>query len=570
MTHIFIRAKFSVLALYFIFSTYTNAEDTQLIVPKDIIYHNAIIYTVNPLRPWAESLVVRNGKIVAVGSNEEIDNEIGNETIKIDLGGRFVLPGFHDSHVHPITGGLKTRGLFVHPESNADGVAKIIADYAYNNPNVKIIIAKGFGAQVVAHRTILDNVVSDRPVFIEGFGGHSVWLNSSALALAGINKNTVTPEGGAIIRDENTGDPTGLLIDSAAFLAHKVMPREKVGFTEKIEIGNEVLERMTTYGITSFKDAMVEEEILAVYNELEKKGELNHRIAAAILISGFGLDKDGEVKARKLLKSRHNYQTSLINPNFVKVFLDGVPPAMALLDPPPSIKEPMTRPFVKRPQLDKLVSELDTAGVSVMVHAHGDAAIREFLDAVENTRRHNGKGVTHHIAHCSTIRHDDALRLRFLGVVCEMSPYIWFPSEGMKAASAILGEALIRRAYAAGTVVAAGGSLAAGSDWAYDNLDLNPLPYLEALVSRKDPFGRTPGQFNPDQALSVAQAIKTFTLNGAIAMGTEKETGSIEKGKLADFIVLDKNLFNIPVDSISDVNVDLTIFDGRVIFRREK
>ena len=198
----------------------------------------------------------------------------------------------------------------------------------------------------------------------------------------------------------------------------------------------------------------------------------------------------------------------------------------------------------------------------------GTAAIREFLDAVENTRQHSGKRVTNHIAHCSTIHPDDALRLRLLGVVCEMSPYIWFPSAGMTAASGILGEALIRRAYAAGTVVAAGGPLAAGSDWAYDNLDLNPLPYLESLVSRKDPFDRTPGQFNPDQALSVAQAIKTFTLNGALAMGTEKQTGSIEKGKRADFIVLDKNLFNIPVDSISEVNVELTVFNGQVVFQK--
>lgn len=535
----------------------------------DAVYRNGAIYTLDELRPWAEAIAVRDGRIVAVGNDAEVAARVGKGTRIVDLDGRFVLPGFRDSHVHPILGGLKTRGLFVHPDLDAEAAAAVIGDYARAHPGQRIIVARGFGSQLKPHRSVLDRQVPDRPVFVEGFSGHSLWLNSAALALAGIDRNTATPAGGAIIRDEPDGEPTGLLVDTAAYLAQAVMPDARPTLAEKVAVGRRVLAEMSRYGITAFKDAIVDEDVLAVYRTLEREGALHQRVAAAILVSGFGLTPEQEAEARRLVERRGQYRSRLIDPDFVKLFLDGVPPAMALIDPPPTIPDPMTEPLIRGAELQRTLAAYDAQGIGVMAHAHGDAAIRAFLDALAGVRRDRpGPGPAHQVAHCSTIRAADAERLRELGAVCEMSPYIWFPSPLMQAASGVLGHDLTLRAYPAGTVTAAGGPLAAGSDWAYDNLDLNPLPYLEALVSRRDPLDRTEGVLNPDQALSVAQAIRTFTLNGALAMGAADVGGSIEPGKQADVVVLDRNLFSVPVDDISEARVEFTVFDGRIVYQR--
>lgn len=538
--------------------------------PKpDAIYFNAKAYTGNHMAPWVEAIAVDDGVIIATGDNETIKKLANRKTEKVDLGGRFVMPGLHDSHVHPIHGGLNTSGLFVHPDLKAEEAAAIIGAYAKAHPDVAIIVGSGFGPEVDAHKKYLDAVVPDRPVFVSGAGGHTLWLNSKALELAGITAETKTPEGGLIARDPATGEPTGLLVDSAAVLARSVIPEPAAGKKEKLAAARDALAKLTSFGVTSFKEAGVDAESLEVYGALEKEGALHQRIAASIRLRSLGMSPEEIATAHALVKNRDAYRTAYINPNFVKIFLDGVPPAMAVIDPPPTIEDPMTRPYIRRPELDKLIGEMDALGVGVMAHAHGDAAIREFLDAIEAVREANGPGVTHQIAHCSMIRSDDAARLESLDAVCEMSPYIWFPSPLLDGAAQVMGDAIMSRAYPASTIVETGDRLAAGSDWAFDNLDLNPLPYLEAFVTRKDPFDRNPGMFVPDQAISVAQAIHAFTLGGAVVMEAEKREGTIEVGKVADFIALDRNLFEIPATEISDAKVDYTIFDGRIVFKRD-
>jgi predicted amidohydrolase YtcJ len=222
-----------------------------------------------------------------------------------------------------------------------------------------------------------------------------------------------------------------------------------------------------------------------------------------------------------------------LHPDFVKVFLDGGPGTMALLEPTPL--NPQTRPLIDGATLDALVADYDRQGVSIMAHAHGDAAIRGFIDAVMAARRANGTGVRHHVAHCSSIHPQDVSRLVAADVVCDFSPYIWFPSPLVEGARPVLGDAHMERLYPASMMVAGGATLAGGSDWGYDNADLNPLPFLEALVTRRDPSGRTPGTWGAQWTISVPQAITVFTLNGARALRLEAETGSLEPGKRADF-----------------------------------
>ncbi|MEZ5500527.1 MAG: amidohydrolase [Steroidobacteraceae bacterium] len=538
--------------------------------PADTVLINGRVYTVNPARPWAEAIAIRAGKIVALGSTQDVVRLSGKGTEKIDLAGQFVMPGLIDSHVHPLLGGLKFTGFFIHPDLSTEGVVEKLAAYAAEHTDFPVIVGQGFGYQVDANRKYIDRVISDRPVFVKSFGGHSLWLNSAALSLAHIDRHTSAPADGVIVRDDKTGEPTGLLLDSAMELAEPFLKEEQPGFEEKYAIVREVLGEMSSYGITGAQDAMVlDGDALAVYQMMADKGELPLRIAAAILYSSpnFGTKNQSEV-AIELLSGAAAHSSQYVNPRFIKIFLDGVPPAVSLLDPPAAIAAATVEPYYDEPALNALVADMDRRGIGVVAHAHGDKAIRRFLNAVELARRSNPDGPVHHIAHCSMISPDDMPRLQKLRTVCEMSPYLWFPSATADAAAGLLGEALMRRVYPAGMVTRAGGIVAAGSDWAYDNLDLNPFPYLEAFVTRRSPFGKHDGVLGPDQALTLPQAIAVFTINGATAMGSQAVTGSIETGKAADLVVLDQNLFEIEPDRISETRVVMTLMDGRIRFRR--
>lgn len=527
-----------------------------------VLYRNARVYTVDALRPWASAIAVEDGHIVAVGDDAELASWRAGDARVVDLQGHFVMPGFHDAHVHPILGGLKYRGFWIGPEVPAAEVPARVAARLQSAPGEGTLVGEGVFSGAFVDLRALDAVAPQRPVVLYTFGGHSAWVNSAALRAAGIDRDTPAPEGGAIGRDA-TGELLGYFADEAMTLLRPVLPAAPVDVATRLAVAREVTRHMSRLGITAFKDAMVEEDDLRAYRELERRGELHQRIAAAIRLSGLSLSPAGQAAARALVQRRADYRSAQLHPDFVKVFLDGGPGTMALLAPTPL--NPQTRPLIDGTALDALVAEYDRQGVSVMAHAHGDGAIRAFIGAVVAARRANGPGVRHHVAHCSSIHPQDVPRLIAADVVCDFSPYIWFPSPLVEGARPVLGDARMERLYPASMLIAGGATLAAGSDWAYDNAELDPLPFLEALVTRRDPSGRTSGTWGAQWTLSVPQAIAVFTINGARALRLEAETGSLEPGKRADFVVLDRNLLEIDPRTIHHARVLMTVFDGRIV-----
>ena len=532
-----------------------------------VLYRNARVYTVDAARPWASAIAVEDGHIVAVGDDAELASWRGGEARVVDLQGRFVMPGFHDAHVHPILGGLKYRGFWIGPEVPAADVPARVAARLESDPGKGTLVGEGVFSGAFIDLKALDAVAPQRPVVLYTFGGHSAWVNSAALRAAGIDRDTPAPAGGAIARDAS-GELLGYFADEALTLLRPVLPPGPVDFATRLDVAREVTAQMSRLGITAFKDAMVEEDDLRAYRELERRGELHQRVATAIRISGLNLSPAGQEAARGLVKRRADYRSALLHPDFVKVFLDGGPGTMALLEPTPL--NPQTRPLIDGAALDALVADYDRQGVSIMAHAHGDAAIRAFIDAVVAARRANGTGVRHHVAHCSSIHPQDVSRLVAADVVCDFSPYIWFPSPLVEGARPVLGDAHMERLYPSSMMVAGGATLAGGSDWGYDNADLNPLPFLEALVTRRDPSGRTQGTWGAQWTISVPQAITVFTLNGARALRLEAETGSLEPGKRADFVVLDRNLLDIDPRTIHEARVLMTVFDGRTVYEAQQ
>jgi predicted amidohydrolase YtcJ len=532
----------------------------------DLVFLNGRIYTVDDKRTWAQAVAITAGRISFVGSDDRANDFIGSNTTVVDLRGRMMLPAFQDAHIHPITSGMDAAACNLSEMPGLPEYRSTIAAYAAANPDEPWILGGGwsmavFGPGAMPSRSILDELVSDRPVYLSSADGHTGWANSAALKIAGIDKDTPDPADGRIDRDPATGEPIGSLQEGAMSLVTRHIPATTPA---NREAGlRYTMKMLNAYGITSVQDAIVNREELETYTSLDSRGELNLRVVAALW---WDRDRDEEQIAT-LLAMRESFTNGRVRPATVKIMLDGVMENYTAAMLEPYLVPDRTRgiPMIDPESLKQIVSALDAEDFQVHFHAIGDAAIRQSLDAVEAARNENGaRGNRHHVSHLQIIDPTDIPRFKELDVVANFQP-LWAYADKYITELTIpfIGEERTRWMYPIRSVEDAGGMIAFGSDWSVSSA--NPFYQIETAITRQDATGELEEVFIPEERISLESAIAAFTINAAFVNQQEQDTGSIEVGKYADLIVLNQDLFNVTPAEISDTRSLLTLLEGTAV-----
>ena len=542
--------------------------------PKEIadtIYTNGKIYTVNEAQPWAEAVAVKDGKFIKVGSNADVEVLQGENTVVVNLEGQFAMPGLHDPHVH-IEQAYKGEILedqllsFSSDASSIKELQQLLKEYADKNPDLKVLFAQGLPQDMFPNssptKAFIDEVIPNRPVVILSDTEHEGLLNSKALEMEGIDANTPTPEGGTIDKDSN-GEPTGYFREMAAGIwAWKHYPqlspeKHKQGLQATIAFLNSI-------GVTSVKQQHAKNPIAIAAQDLEKEGNLNARIALSWTWKG-PLEPMPIEEQEKMINERGRFSSDMIKTEFVKLSLDGnVGTTGYVLEPYLGTDSRGLPVFPNDDDLFVEVEKFDTMGIGITAHATGDAANRQLIDAIDRVKKKHGKvNVRHQLAHASLIHPDDYKRLKDLDITAEFSPVVWFQTAYTKAVTPLLGPERMSRWYPMKSVIDNGGRITMGSD--------GPLMWqdtftrLQGAVTRKDP-SKDEEALALNEAIDLPSAIKAMTLNSAYIMNMEDMVGSLEIGKYADIIILDQNLFEIPVEEISATKVLKTILAGKEVF----
>jgi len=547
-------------------STLGAAQNT--IAAADLILTNARIYTVNPQQKWAEAIAVRDGKIIEVGDKIKVDSLRGPSTKVIDGGGRLVLPGFTDCHIHFMDGSLGLTQVDLNGATTVPEVQKRVKEYADSHPDEPWILGMGwiyptFGPTALPNKKILDDIVADRPVFLIAYDGHTSWANSKALELAGIDRRTPDPRNGIIVRDAN-GEATGALKESAGDLVAVKAPKPTRG--QRIGALRKGMHEANRVGLVRVHSAGQDFEYLDLYDELRKSGDLTVRFYIAYFLDPPGLDN----QARQAIEAaRHKYNDEWISAGSVKTMLDGVvePHTAAMLAPYTDDPSVSGKLFWNPDQYKATIAELDSRGLQIFTHAIGDRAVRLALDSYANAAAVNHtRDARPRIEHIETINAQDIDRFGKLGVIASMQPLHSYPDDDtLNVWARNIGPDRASRAWVWRSIQQKGGALAFGSDWPV--VTLNPWPGVQTAVTRQTSEGEPAGGFVPQQRLSLEDTIRAYTLGAAFAGRREKTEGSIEPGKLADLIVLDRDLFRIEPSEINKTEVLLTMVGGKVVYR---
>ena len=544
-------------------------------IAPETIYTNGFIYTVNPEMPNAEALAVSDGKIIALGSNDEVQALVSDETRVVDLDGRMLMPGIHDMHAHPMEAGEKYNFQCAFPFTfTMDQIIAKLTECAAETPAGEWIRGGQWAMELmetdtVPHKDILDAITREHPIYLGDSTVHGAWLNSRALAELDIDEGTPDPQGGVILREPGTMEPTGVLVDNAAYNILDDLPAYSDEQYETALAWS--MHEMNKVGVTSVKEALTDGRSLKAFRGLDQDGRLTMKISTSIAWRMPWIDYETNVRQRA------DYATENVGTEFIKIMLDGIPPTRtaAMLDPYLPDEEhgdSFTGKLIHSPeQLTEDMVYLDGQGLTVKVHATGDRAVRVTLDAVEAARKVNGgPGMMHEISHAELIHPDDLPRFKELNVAAEFSPILWYPSPLVQVMEQVIGEERAGRFWPTRSLLEAGAHVIYGSDWPSVVPDPNPWPGIEAMVTRRDPYGNFPGTLWPEQAVDLETALRIFTLNGAAAGKQADRTGSIEVGKSADFIVLDRNIFQVPVEDISETKVLMTVVSGREVYSAEQ
>jgi predicted amidohydrolase YtcJ len=536
--------------------------------PADLVFRNGAVYTVDAVRSWASAVAVRGGRIVYVGSDSLPTGLIGSGTEVVDLGGKMLLPGFQDAHVHPVESGVEYTEVRLYEVTTSHDAADSIAAYAEAHPRLPWIKGTGWQLPIFPNgspsRTLLDRVVPDRPALLYSSDGHSAWVNSKALAIAGITRDTRDPPHGRIERDPRSGEPSGGLRESAIDLVANRMPAPTAA--ELSEGLDSAQRQANAFGITAVFAANETRPYLEAYSRADKAGTLTLRVVAALSV---GKDATTDSLLPRLRDWRSRFASARVHPIAVKLYADGVleTGTAALLQPYLNRHGDTGTPTYDQPTLDRLVAELDHDGFQIHVHAIGDRAIRMTLDAFEKARARNGaRDSRHSIAHLELIDPADIPRFRTLGIVANFEA-LWADGDEdlTRLTEPALGPARSRWLYPIASVSRTGAVLSGGSDWSVSSL--NPLDAIEMGITHLDPERPRMRAWNPAERVDLATMLAMYTINAAYANRLEHETGSIEVGKLADFVVLDHNLFAIPPGRIHTVKVLRTILEGATVYR---
>jgi predicted amidohydrolase YtcJ len=540
----------------------------QAVTMADTVIVNARIYTVNAQQPWAEALAIRGDKVVAVGSAQEIAPYRGASTKVIDAQGKLVLPGFTDCHIHFMEGSLGLTQVDLNGTNSVAEMQTRVKEYAAAHPKEEWIEGMGwlystFGTAALPDKKFLDEIVPDRPVYLQAYDGHSSWANSKALSLAGITRETPDPPGGQIVRDAK-GEATGALKESAGGLVAKVIP--KPTHDQRLAALRLGMREANKFGLVRVHSAGQDFEYLDLYNELRQKQELSLRFYIAYFLDPPELRP---ADLEKIEQARRTYHDDWISGGVVKTMLDGVIEAhtAALLAPYSDDPQQSGKLFWEPAKYQQAITELDRRGLQIFTHAIGDRSVRLALDAYQQAAETNHtRDARPRIEHIETISAQDIPRFGKQGVIASFQPLHAYPNENvLNVWARNAGPERTQRAWVWHSIESTGGVLAFGSDWPV--VTLNPWPGVQNALTRKTTEGNPPGGFVPQERISLEDAIKAYTLGAAFAGRREKTEGSIEPGKLADLIVLDRDLFKIEPNQIARMKVLLTMVGGKVVYQ---
>ncbi len=528
------------------------------------ILFNGSVWTGNPRQPWAEAVAVRGGRIVGVGTVAEVRKRTASGATEIDLKGGLVLPGFIDSHTHFLAGGFSLSSVQLRDASSRAEFAARIAAKARGLAAGEWIVNgewdhERFDPPELPRKEWIDAATPANPVWVQRLDQHMGLANGLALELAGITRDTPAPAGGEIVKDPQTGEPTGVLKDAAMDLVAGRIPPPSAA--ENLRAAEAALREAARHGVTSLNE-MADVSSFEVFEELDRRGKLTTRVHVFIPITRVG--EFGRLKSRL---SPGNPRLRLAG---LKGFVDGSLGSATALFFEPYADDPKAFGLFQDQMfpegiMEKRLLEADRAGIQVAIHAIGDRANGLLLDLFEKAAAADGpRDRRWRIEHAQHLRPGDIARFGRLGVVASVQPYHLI-DDGRWAGKKI-GPERIRTAYAFRSLRDAGAVLAFGSDWTVAPLD--PLAGIFAAVTRRTLDGKNPGGWIPGEKVSVEDAVKAYTINGAYAQFAEADKGSIEAGKLADLVVLDRDIFRIPAEEIAGVDVVLTVCDGNIVYRK--
>lgn len=561
-------ARTLAILLSFFFAAAARAQEAAKPAADTIIHHGKV-YTLNTFKPWSEAVAVRGGKIIAVGTDYEIEKLRGEGTRVIDAAGRLVLPGFVDCHIHFLDGSLSLGRVNLEGAKNAAEIQQQLRDDAAKHPGTDWVLGRGwdyamFGAAALPDKKYLDEIFPDRPVFLEGYDGHTYWANSKALTMAGITKETPNPPNGIIVRDPQTGEATGALKEAAAGLVQKVIPKPTRG--EKIAALRTGIAWANENGLTRVHSAGGDFEELPLFDEIRQHGDLTLRFYIAHFQDPPELrDED----LAEINMAREKYHDEWIDTNAVKFMVDGVIESRtaALLEPYTDDSSMKGKLFWGPEKYKSAVAELDRLGFQIFTHAIGDYGVRTALDAYENAQRVNHtRDRRPRVEHIETISAPDIPRFGKLGGIASMQPLHSYPNEDtLNVWARNIGADRASRAWVWKSILDSGGRICFGSDWPV--VTLNPWEGVQTAVTRQTREGTPEGGFVPSQRLTVAQAVEAYTLGAAFAGRREKTEGSLEAGKAADLIIVSQNIFTVDPHQIGQTKVVLTMVGGRVVYQ---
>jgi hypothetical protein len=549
------------------------------IVPRtaDLIITNAAVTTLDDDRPTAEAFAVSGGRIRAVGSAADIDAYRGTDTVVHDLAGARVLPGFVDVHNHHIIAGQADLfELVFGVTATFDEIIEAVRRKAAALGPDEWVIGGSWGSTLggtfstLEARRRLDEAAGGRPVTLGDDSHHNRFANTRALELAGITEDSEDVGGGVIVRDPETGEPTGLLLEAAGVpIAHAIARTQRLSAEQLVASSKRAIEILHEYGITAFQDAGASTNVLTALKRLDDRDELHAWTVTSLLISDpvLGFSPVGE----PLIAQAEQFRSTHHRPDFIKIFLDGVPPTRtaafldAYLPDHDHGAHHRGETSLTPDELEGWLLRTAQAGLSAKIHCTGDAAVRVALDAVEKVRAAGFDTVKYQVAHGQFVHPDDRPRFGKLGVAADISPFLWFPGVIPTAIADVRPGDIAAEIQPNRDLIDAGALVAGGSDWPVSESP-NPWEGIHGLVTRSDPYGNFPGTLGADQAITLDEAIRVFSLNAARAIGVDDVTGSITAGKSADFIVLDRDPFAIDPDSLVQTTVTETWFAGTKVF----
>ena len=525
--------------------------------PAGLALLNATIWTGDPDNPIAEAILIQGDRIVAIGSSSSIRPQIGQARV-IDATGRFVVPGFIDSHVHFLGGGFKLSSVQLRDADTPEEFARRIGEFAKTVPEGAWITGGDWDHQLwggeLPHRAMVDELTPAHPVWVNRLDGHMALANSLALELAGVTRDTADVAGGTIERNGN-GDPTGVLKDNAMDLVFDVLPPpDDAAYDRALEAATS---HLAAQGVTSVHH-MGSWDTLAVLQRARDHVTLTTRVYAAVPLADWERLRD-EV-------AEHGRGDAWLRYGVLKGFVDGSLGSHTAAFHAPFDDKPSDRGFFINTEedLETWISGADAAGLHVVVHAIGDRANEKLLDIFERVARgHGSRDRRFRIEHAQHLRPEDIPRFAELGVIASMQPY--HAIDDGRWAERYIGPIRIQTTYAFQSLLNAGATLAFGSDWTV--APATPVEGIYAAVTRRTLDDANPDGWVPEEEISVEEALVAYTRNGAYASHEENEKGMLKRGFLADLAVLDSDLTRISPEEIQSAEVVMTIVGGEIVYQ---